>query len=248
MTINGDEHIRELLVPYSLGLLSDDEARDVRVALDASSELRSELAEIEAAGATLVRGAVQMETAPAVLRARVLDSIGAADRSSASARRRADRRVRWRTLVPSAIAAGCAGACAVLAVVAISFHNDLDTANHKLDAAAEQRRSVPADLSLHTVSTTGDMKPASGQLIRIASDRYVLLLHDVPDPGVGNSWQIWTANSRGKVANVGKWVDGASTQAILVSGDDIHTVMISHEPTRRDATQPSSAAMAQVSI
>lgn len=248
MTTPDSEHIRELLVPYSLHVLSEDEARTVRRALEQSAQLRDELREIEATAASLVTGAVELETAPAFIKARVLESIGAAERTSTSSLRRAQRRGRWQTLVPSVLAAGFAGACVVLAIFAVSLHSDLDDATKELDGARDRASAIPSDMSLQTVSTSGAMAPATGKLIRIASDRYVLLLNNVPNPGVGNSWQVWTADSKGGIANVGQWVNGSATQAILVSSSDIRQIMVSHEKTLRAVTRPSSAPMAEVSI
>lgn len=261
----GHDDIRELLVPFALGELVDGELRRVQAALDASPELRGELAAIEETNARLIVGSVAHVAAPAALRGRVLDAIGAADRravepDAAAAPAAAtvhgpvvtpaapSRRWRWPRIVVPALAGGFAVACIALGLVATSLNDDLDAANRRLDGLERRAAEARAASDSVPVSTHGDMAPASGQLIRIGSDRWVLLMRDVPDPGAGNSWQVWTADDDGNIRNVGQWVAGASSQALLVTEADIRQVMVSFETTEQPVPTPGSEPVMSVEV
>lgn len=257
---NHAEHddIRELLVPFALGELSDGELARVQRALDGSPSLRSELAAIEETSARLILGRVAEVEAPPALRGRVLDAIGVAgSRSSvneraaaaATSRGRTLRSWSWPRLAVPALAGGFAAACIVLAVVTFGLKDDLDDANQRigtLQSRMDESREQAKDTL--TVSTHGDMSPASGQLVRVSDDRWVLLMNDVPDPGQGNSWQVWSADAKGNIRNIGQWVAAARSQALVVDTGDIRQVMVSFEHTEKPVPTPSTEPVMSVKV
>jgi hypothetical protein len=251
------DDIRELLLPYSLDLLEPGERARVEQALAADPALRTELASFEEVGARLVSG-VELTPAPPQLRGRVLDAIHqGVDRDAVAPTPVASlahaRERRRRRFVMPAFAGGLAVACLALAVVAVSLRNDLDSARSRADrlaAAANSARGQQNELAGAThyaVSTNDGFAKASGSLIQVSRDKWILLFNDVPSPGVGKSWQVWTADSNGLIQNVAQWSTG-STQLIVLDRADIKEVMVSYEPTTRPAPVPSSAPVADVKV
>jgi hypothetical protein len=253
------DDIRELLLPYSLDLLEPGDRARVEQALAADPALRSELASVEDIGAQLV-GGVELTPAPPQLRGRVLAAIQhgvAHDDSDVAATAApipitsAPSRRRFRFAMP-ALAGGLAAACIALAVVSVSLRSDLDSARDRADrlAAEADGKDVPPGLdgaTHYAVSTNSGFAKASGSLIQVSKDKWILLFNDVPAPGVGKSWQVWTADSNGLIQNVAQWSTG-STQLIVLDRADIKEVMVSYEPTTRPAPVPSSAPVADVKV
>ncbi|MCW2973873.1 MAG: hypothetical protein JWN72_2146, partial [Thermoleophilia bacterium] len=200
-TPHSDAHdeLAELLVPYALGLLDDADAVRVQAALDTDPALRDEYAAIQATSAALV-GSVPIVPAPASVRTRVFEAIGAAEQRAQEpieapvapvvpiTRASGRRRPRFAAFALPAFAAVSAAACIALAVVAINLNNDLDDTRGKL---ARTGTAADAGFAPHMVSTSGELAPASGALLKVADGQYVLMLRDVPDPGLGKSWQVW---------------------------------------------------------
>lgn len=262
-----NDEIRELLPLYALQLLDERDQVRVERALAADPELRRELGEYELVGARLTEGITPV-AAPASIRSNVMASVraSAAHRAggtiddiadAAQSARPAAARARRRWFSSPAFSGAMAAACLVLAVVAIDLGRDLDAAEQRadrLEAATEQSTRTgggpPAgfeDAKPHTVATTGEFEGASGSLIQVSQDKWILLFNDVPTPAVGKSWQVWTADSNGLIENVAQWKSG-DTQLLVLDRADIVEVMVSYEPTTRPAPVPSSAPVADVKV
>lgn len=271
---NDPVDIQELLLPYSLGQLDDAERARVRLALDADPRLREQLAEFEELAARLV-SSVEQVPAPTALKARVMDAVdagarGGAQQQAAQAVQTAQfeqlepveqelpmttvtrpSRFRRRQFAWPALAGGLAAACVALAVVSVGLDRELEQRDSRLDrieAQLEEGEDSPfAGSETLAVSTSGKLDPATGSLVRVGDDTFVLLLRDVPSPGVGNSWQVWTADRNGIVRNAGLWQSG-SVQTMVLDAADISQVMVSLEPTTRPAPVPSSDPVANVQV
>lgn len=261
------EHMHDDLVAYALGHLDDAARARVVEALDADPTLRAELDSIEATGALLLAGGIERHRAPPALRSRVMDSVLAgADRGSVSYlprtapeldARASQGQVGWRgRRWWHAATAGLAAACVALAAVAMGLRQDLDAAQERASrlatpAPAEQGATRPVgfeDATSHTVEMTGGFEQARGSLIRVADEQWILLLRDIPSPGPGESWQVWTADEDGDIENIARWADGASSRVILIDDDDIVEVMVSHETTTESIPTPVGATVADVKV
>lgn len=260
------DEIRELLLPYALGELDPADRARVERELDADVELRRELELFEAVGARVVSG-IELTPAPPAMKGRVMAAVRAgADRppvaepvaapaSAAEPRRigtaRSERRRRW--FAGPAFAGSLAAACLVLAVVAIDLGRDLDAAERRaerLERSASEGDGPPPGFGgaePFAVATSGNFKSATGSLIKVSETKWILAVEDVPSPGLGHSWQVWTADSNGIVRNVAQWVSGG-TQLIVLDSPDITEVMVSFEPTTRPAPSPSLPPVADVKV
>ncbi len=262
---NAHDEVRELLALYALRQLDERDQVRVERALAADPALRRELGEFEQVGARLGE-AFAASPAPASIKHNVMASVraSAAHRAggtiediavaAASARPMPAReRARRRWFGAPAFAGAMAAACLVLAVVTINTAQDLESANlraDRLEQAAKERSGPPAgfeNAKPHTVSTNGDFEGATGSLVRVADDKWILLFNDVPTPAVGKSWQVWTADSNGLIENVAQWKSG-ETQLLVLDRKDIVEVMVSYEPTTRPAPVPSSDPVADVKV
>lgn len=256
------DQMKELLLPYAVGELSTGERTRVQHALDVDADLRRELEMIEAVGARIITGAVEVTPAPPELKGRVMTAIRAGsdrppvDAAAASQPRaigsaRSARRPRWSAM--PAFAGGLAAACLVLAVVAFDLGRELDAAERRaerLERAVDERGEEPAGLEgaePFAVSTSGNFESAQGSLIRISDGKWLLAVRDVPSPGVGRSWQVWTASSSGIVRNVAQWSSGG-TQLVVLDNADIVQVMVSFESTTRPAPSPTLPPVADVKV
>ncbi|MCZ4497015.1 MAG: hypothetical protein JWM25_1600 [Thermoleophilia bacterium] len=251
----GYDELAELLVPYALGQLDPADSARIKDALETNEALRTELREIEAVSATLA-GSFEPVAAPPALRSRVLDAVAVAARPHPATvpmpRATQPARRRWRFALP-ALAGGFATACIVLGVVAINLDGELDDTRSELRQATEAPRGggAPAgfeDSTVHTVSTSGEMAEANGSLIHVGGDQWLLVLSNVPDPGDGNSWQVWTRDSAGAIDNVAQWLSGGSTQVLTLDRGDIEEVMVSFERSTSAVPAPTTAPVADVTI
>jgi hypothetical protein len=258
-----DEEIRELLVPYALQQLDADERAAVEHALAQDAGLRRELGEIEQGGALLLDRMPRVQ-APASVKAGVM----AAVRSSGSARtidpvaapartdaRSAMRRARHRWFGGPALSGALAAACLLLAVVAVGLDRELGAANERVQqlerATTDDAATIPAALAgaePHTVLTTHEFSSATGTLIRVSEDKWLLAFNDVPEPAAGRSWQVWTAHESGVVQNVAQWHEGGESQLLVLDSDDIIEVMVSYEPSTEPAPEPTGEPVADVRV
>ena len=250
-----------LLVPYALGLLDEAETLRVERVLKQDAALRAEYDEIQQTGAQLV-GSVPLVRAPDSVKARVFEAIGAADhhpeRGEASqvaapapladARARSTRRSQWRGFALPAFAGAAAAACVALALVVIGLHDDLDAANSKLSRETRTMQAQVDEMAPHRVSTNAEMASAHGALLRVGKDSWVLVLRDVPDPGFGKSWQVWTKDQQDKVRNVAQWVDDGNTRFVMLESGDISEVMVSLENTTLPRPSPGGPPVATVRV
>lgn len=254
-TPHSDAHdeLAELLVPYALGLLDDADAVRVQAAIDSDPALREEYAAIQATSAALV-GSVPLVPAPASVRTRVFEAIGAAEQRAEEpvvapvvpiTRATGRRRSRFAAFALPTFAAVSAAACIALAFVAINLHGDLDDTRGKLARTGTQ---ADAGFAPHMVSTSGDLASASGALLKVADGQYVLMLRNVPDPGLGKSWQVWTKDQREQVKNVAQWKSDEDTRYVLLDSDDITDVMVSLENTTAPLATPGGPPVATVSV
>lgn len=266
-----DRHheIRELLVPYALRMLDAEQRSLVERALDADPELRAELEAFERVGADLI-GTAPHRAAPPDLKARVLaavqapaqrepiaqDSVAAAA-ASPSLEPRADqlarRRARRSWFAGPVLTGALAAASILLAVVAFDVSNDLDAANERLERIETELIDVdraPAgfvNATPYPVPTTQEFSSAKGSLIRVSDDKWLLAFNDVPDPGEGRSWQVWTASSSGEIRNIDQWSEG-DTQLVVIDTDDIVEVMVSYENTTRPVPTPGGEPVADIKL
>ena len=261
-TRHDHDDLHELLVPFVLGQLEAVEHADVEAALEHDPDLRAALAEIEATGLALVAG-LPRHRAPASVRTSVMAAVHAsADDAAATEREARSRptfmparpRSRWRRLALPAMSGALATACVVLAVVAIGLDRDLDDATSRVDdlqqAIDDMPRGAPAGFdraTTMTVDTTDEFSSASGSLIRVSDDKWLLAFNDVPEPAQGRSWQVWTAASDGTIRNVAQWADG-DAQLLVLDSNDIVEVMVSYEPTVEPAPEPSSLPVADIKL
>ncbi|MCB0879058.1 MAG: anti-sigma factor [Thermoleophilia bacterium] len=263
-----DEAIRELLVPYALRELEPADRARVERALEHDPDLRAELDQIEAAGVALVEQ-LPRHAAPQRVKSNVMAAVRASAQAAAEQEALAAgaptfeadaapaRRPRRRWLGAPAFSAALAAACVVLAFVAFDLNGKLDKANDRADRLARSASSgadgaggPPAgfsDATMHTVSTTSSFGSATGSLIRLSDDKWLLAFNDVPEPAKGRSWQVWTADSGGTIRNVAQW-DKGETQLVMLDSSDIVEVMVSYEPTLEPAPAPSSAPVADVKV
>ena len=248
------EDIRELLMPYALRELDDAAVLRVERALSTSPELRAELAGIDGVAARLLEQ-VPHVAAPPALRDRVLGTIGAVSPSHADTAREPapaavvslSRRRALRYAVPTLTAASMA-ASLVLAFVAFSLHADLDAARSRADRAVAASGDRASDRSMLPMSTSGALAPASGVLMPVDERHWMLEVRNLPSPGAGHSWQVWTANANGKVQNVAQWTGAASMSGIMIDRPDVTAVMISLEPTTKPMASPSAKPVAEVYV
>lgn len=258
------DEIRELLPLYALQQLDERDQVRVERALAADPELRRELGAFEHVGARLA-DSISPASAPASIKQNVMASVraSAAHRNggtiddiadAAESARPAAARARRRWFSPGpAFTGAMAAACIVLAVVTINTAQDLESANlraDRLEKSAQAPAGAPAgfeDARPHTVSTTGAFEGATGSLIQVSKDKWILAFNDVPTPAVGKSWQVWTADSNGLIENVATWKSG-DTQLLVLDRADIVEVMVSYEPTTRPAPVPSRAPVADVKV
>lgn len=264
------DEIRELLVPYALRQLDAEQRSRVERALDSDPELRAELEAFERVGADLV-GTMPQRSAPPELKARVLAAVEAPDqrkplsagatapeavvapppeaRTDELARRRARRS--W--FATPALTGALAAASMILAVVAYDASTDLDAANERLERIEReivQEDGSPAAFAGATpypVTTSQEFSSAEGSLIRVSDDKWLLAVKDVPDPGQGRSWQVWTSSGSGELRNIDQWQDGG-TQLVVIDNDDIVEVMVSYERTTRPVPSPGGEPVADVKI
>jgi len=255
-----DEHrqeIREQLLPYALRELGPDDRMRVEEALDGDPTLRRELEDVEAAGARLM-ASVPHVPAPASLKGRVLSAVSAgADRpdlaKSPAVVPITQARSAWRGQIAPFGIAGLAAACIALALVSFGLDRDRDSERARADRLEQQAGEERASggflgVSSRELTTSGSMQSATGSLIRVSEDKWILLLRGVPAPGVGRSWQIWTADSRGQIRNVAQWLDGGDTRVVVLDRSDIKQVMVSLEPTTRPAPVPSSDPVVNINV
>ncbi|MCW2926181.1 MAG: anti-sigma factor [Thermoleophilia bacterium] len=169
------------------------------------------------------------------------------------ARFRRDRASRPRFVLP-AFAGALAVACIALALVAFDLRGELDSQRDKvaeLQTTSQERDSAPVGFeraSSHEMTTSGRFEQTKGSLVQVSDKHWILLLRDLPSPGVGNTWQIWTADSRGQIHNVGQWGTGEDTGVLLLKSGDVREVMVSFEQTTRPAPVPSGTPVADVKI
>jgi hypothetical protein len=248
------EEMRTLLVPFSLRLLDADERAAVERALESDASLRRELSEIEEGGAALL-GTLPRVSAPPTIKSSVMSSVRASAEQAMAAdpvsiadapsARTGRRRRSWFT--SPAFSGALAVACVALAVVAIDLNRDLNAANERADDFSIASAPELAYATKHTVATTDQFKDASGSLIRITDDKWLLAFKDVPEPAKGRSWQVWTATSAGEFSNVAQWSSG-DTHLLVVDSDDIVEVMVSYERTTEPAPAPSSDPVADIKV
>lgn len=273
MTDHHTDHdeIRELLLPHALGQLGPADVARVEAALARDERIRAEFAALQRLGARIVSG-VEQEQAPAALKARVMERVrtgaehkspGATavpaspdlveEREQAPVRLDSRRRRRWFEM--PALTASLAAACVLLGVFTFNLGEQLDAAQERAERleerAEDQEGAAPPagleDARPYTVATSGEFGQATGSLIRVAEDKWILLFSDVPSPGVGKSWQVWTAHENGLVRNVAQWNTG-DTQLLVLDRADIVEVMVSYEDTTRAVPAPTSAPVADVKV
>jgi hypothetical protein len=259
-----DEEIREQLVPYALQQLDAGERAAVEHALAQDAGLRRELGELEQGRALLLEQMPRVQ-APASVKAGVMSAV----RSSGSTRtndavvaapvpsdfRSAMRRARHRWFGGPALSGALAAACLLLAVVAVGLDRELSAANVRVQqlerATTDDAATVPAALAgaePHTVLTTHEFSTATGTLIRVSEDKWLLAFNDVPEPAEGRSWQVWTAHESGVVQNVAQWHEGGESQLLVLDSDDIIEVMVSYEPSTEPAPEPTGEPVADVRV
>lgn len=267
---NRHEDIRGLLALYALRQLDERDQVRVERALAADPELRRELGQYEHVAARLADGITPV-SAPASIKHNVMasvrasaahrnggtiDDIAAAAESARPAPERTSRardRARRRWFTAPAFTGAMAAACLLLAVVAIDLGRELDAANmraDRLERAAEEGAGTPPgfeNATPHPVDTSGEFASATGSLIQVSEDKWILAFNDVPTPAVGRSWQVWTADSNGLIENVAQWKSG-DTKLLVLDRADIVEVMVSYEPTTRPVPVPSSAPVADVKV
>jgi hypothetical protein len=255
------EGLGEELVAYALGDLDVAEQARMAAAIDADPRLQAELGAIEEAGARIVVSQAQ-HRAPSSLRSSVLGAVAneAADEASlapvvplqrASAPSSPRRRMRW---VMPAVASVAVAASVLLAFVAIDARSDVSALEGRLGkieaAASSARDGAPAGYdgaNILTVATEGAMEQSSGSLVQVG-DKSILLLRDVPDPGAGHSWQVWTASEDGTIQNVAQWAAGDKAQVIVLDDKDIVEVMVSHEKGLTPVPAPAVPPVADVKV
>lgn len=263
-TAHPSEDLLELLVPFALGELDQEDRVRVATALAEDPALRRELDRLEATGA-LVAASVPRVQAPPALRARVLDAVAAASGprqhaaetvsdapvSLDSARSRRELRRRWwMPQLATGFAAGAAAASIVFGAFAIGVGIGDESRTSSPSQSTTTRISDTAgfqDATFRDVSTRGKLADARGSLVRISGDTWVLVMRELPQPGAGHTWQVWTA-SDGGLENVAQWAAARNTQVIVLHARDIDKVMISDEASLRAVPLPTSAPVAEVSV
>lgn len=247
--------IAELLLPYSLRQLDDAERARVEAALDADPDLRAELEALEATAARMVASLPRV-SAPPQLRARVFDAIGAAEKPASladardlRARRAGGSRFGGRLFAPAA-AGVLAVACVVLALTVVGLRSDLSSTERRLDRLRDAGAApAPArGLTTHAVDTSGPLDAATGVLVHVDDNTYVLSLRNMPDAGQGRSWQVWSRDTTGRVRNIGIWTDDARTHTLVVDSGPVDEVMVSLEQSTEPVDVPSSGPVADVRI
>lgn len=261
---------RELLVPYVLGELDDRQRDQLEQQLASDAELRAELRELESTSLELLMAAPQHAPPPA-LKARVLDAIDAATgpehqaapapvadvaskpAPAVAARQpaRADRgngsgwlgSLRERFTLGPAFGGAFAVGCLILLALLVDTRSSLNETRDQLAAVQQQAQRAPA---MTTVSTNGPLDRARGKLVR-DGDQLLLVFEQMPSPGEGASWQVWTADKQGQLTNVAQWTGSSSSHVVTIDdADSVDEVMVSREQTQSPVEAPSGAPVAAV--
>jgi hypothetical protein len=261
-----DHDVHELLVPYALQQLDGSERAAVERALERDPDLRRELDDVQHAG-TLLLERLPRQAAPASVRAGVMAAVRGSAQSASTVDVASDsparpgparRRARQRWFSGPAFSGALVAACVLFAVVAVNVSRDLDAANVRVERleravadARQQPATIPAgfaDAEPHSVPTTHEFSSASGSLIRVSDETWLLAFNDVPEPAKGRSWQVWTAHESGEVQNVAQWHTGGKSRLLVLDSDDIVEVMVSYESTTEPAPAPTGEPVADVKV
>lgn len=260
---------RELLVPYVLGELAGDEREQLERQLASDAALRAELQELERTSLQLLT-ALPQHAPPPALKSRVLDAIDAAAAgpeqrlaaepqpepakpaaaSTAPKTQRPERTeggwlasLRERFTLGPAFGGAFAVGCLILLALLVDTRSSLNDTREQLAVAQQQAQQAPATT---TVSTNGPLDGARGKLVH-DGDQLLLVFEQMPSPGEGASWQVWTADTSGKLTNVAQWTGSSSSHVVTI--DDASTVdevMVSREQTQSPVAAPSGAPVAAV--
>lgn len=150
-----------------------------------------------------------------------------------------------RFAVGPALTGALALGCVVLLALLVDTRGSLNETKDQL-ALEQTTPSQTAPATTRVVETQPAFNGARGRLVR-DGDQWVLVFENVPSPGNGASWQVWTADQKGKISNVAQWTTDESTHVLSIEdADQIDQVMISHEKTPDPVAAPSGAPVAAV--
>jgi anti-sigma factor RsiW len=206
MTTANDIH--DLVAPYALDALDDDERTEFERHLESCGRCRDELRELQEGAAALAWAAEGPEPS-AELRERILRRAHAEGQGEAQVIQFRPRR-RW--LAPALGAAAAAAACVavVLGLWGVSLQNDLD---HQRDLAAAQADAlaVVGDAGAQVVPLDG----AEGSLVVARNGRAALVVCGLGPAPSGETYMAWTIRGTPSPAGAFDAADEGCTAAPL---------------------------------
>jgi anti-sigma-K factor RskA len=233
-----DDRLRDEAAAWVLGALDTTEAAEFVRRMEASPEVRKEVAELQEAADALPYS-VAPAGPPPELRDRIMAVVESEAELLHATGARADRPPRgrtpwWRSLLrPLPVAA----AACVLVLAGIGAGLLIG------ETGSEPTRTVAAQV------TGGGMADAKAQ-VEIDADHAELVVEGMRSPGAGHVYQVWYVHE-GQTEPVPAGalfdVDGAGQGAAALPGgvEDVKSVLVSVEPdggSRKPTTQPVIAA------
>jgi anti-sigma factor RsiW len=196
--------IHDLVAPYALDALDDEERAEFERHLESCSRCRDQLRELQEGAAALAWAAEGPEP-PAELRERILQEARGEGQVIPFRPRR-----RWLAPALGAAAAAAAVIAVVLGLWGVSLQNDLD---HQQDLAAAQSEAlqIVADQGAQTVPLDG----AEGSLVVARNGRAALVVCGLGPAPSGETYMAWTIRGTPSPAGAFDTTDESCTATAL---------------------------------
>jgi anti-sigma-K factor RskA len=228
--------LHSLMAPYALDALDHDERARFEAHLDQCVDCQVEMAGFMATAVRL--GDAVSHTPPPALRDRLLAEITTTPQErpivTALAERRGLRRALPRLAVAAAFVIGAVG----IGGYAIE-HENAEDAN---------ARTVAISTVLGADDVTSESKAYKSGSIKVYSspstDAAVIIANDLPDPGQGKVYQVWTVDDAGPTSQGTFTTDGEMVMKGVAGSDH---VALTVEP-KGGSKQPSSAPVAMIEV
>ncbi len=239
-----DDELLDSVALLALGVLSDEEAREVRSAIERDDHLREEYTALRAS-ANLVGYAAESEAVDEVQSARMKARLRRAIGASAPAAPR-----HWRVVWPAWVAAA-AGLVLLTTLQNVGLRQDLRAARDDADSlrtrvATETKRANEGETQLADLLAPDAKRYAvsDGQVIQ-RGDRLYLALNALPKLPRGKVFQAWTLQSGQKTVAPSITFTAADNGSALIAlppqSKRLAAVAISVEPeggSRAPTTKP----------
>ncbi len=230
-----DDELLDSVALLALGVLGEDEARDVRRAIAHDERLREEYRALRAS-ADLVGYAAEPETVDEVQSARMKARLRRAIGASAPAAPR-----HWRVVWPAWVAAAAGLVLALFTTLQnVGLRDDLQAARDAADSlrtrvAAETKRANERDTQLaDLLAPDAKRYPVSDGEVIQRGDRLYLALSALPKLPRGKVFQAWTLQSGQKTVAPSITFTAADNGSVLIAlppqSKRLAAVAISVEP------------------